>query len=70
MKVFRLAIVDRLVHCDTVYVTQRAYVKPADFDSLPYAYAYREYEYRTFHSWRVSFCIEEPRRGDFARFYD
>ena len=48
MKVFRLAIVDRLVHCDTVYVTQRAHVKPADFYSLPYASAYRDYEYRTF----------------------
>jgi hypothetical protein len=48
MKLFRLATVDRLVHRDTVYVTERAYVKPADFDSLPYASAYREYDYRTF----------------------
>jgi hypothetical protein len=67
MKVFRLAIVDRLVLCDTVYVTQRANVKPVDFDSLPYTSAYRKFEYRTFYSRRVSFCIEEPRRGDFAR---
>jgi hypothetical protein len=42
MKVFRLAIVDRLVQSDTVNVTQRAYVKPADFYSLPYTSAYRE----------------------------
>jgi hypothetical protein len=48
---------------DTIYVTQRAYVKPADFDSLPYASAYRKYEYRKFKFLAGEFMYRKTASG-------